>query len=76
MKARVPGGGKGQILHVAKDFDASMRLTVDLTSPVRLVTCREAAELCKKPGARIFWRPNGVVNWMLPELDRAEVLEG
>lgn len=40
------------------------------------VTCREAVELSKKPGARIFWRPGAVVNWMLPELDAAEVLEG
>jgi len=39
-------------------------------------TCREAVELSKRPGARIFWRPGGVINWMLPELDLAQVLEG
>lgn len=38
------------------------------------VTCREAQELCKTVGVRIFWRPGGVVNWMLPDLDVAEVL--
>ena len=39
-------------------------------------TCQAAQELSKQPGARIFWRPNDVVNWMLPELDLAQVLEG
>ncbi len=39
-------------------------------------TCQEAQELSKTIGARIFWRPGGVVNWMLPELDLAQVLEG
>jgi hypothetical protein len=37
-------------------------------------TCQEAKALSKPVGARIFWRPGGVVNWMLPELDLAQVL--
>lgn len=37
-------------------------------------TCREATELCRTIGVRIFWRPGSVVNWMLPELDVAQVL--
>ncbi len=41
-----------------------------------MTTCERAIELCKQPSARIFWRPGGVVNWMLPELDAAEILEG
>jgi hypothetical protein len=40
-----------------------------------VTTCREALEVSKTLGARIFWRPGGVVNWMLPELDVAHVLE-
>jgi hypothetical protein len=38
-------------------------------------TCEKARELSKQPGVRIFWRPGGVINWMLPELDAAQVLE-
>ncbi len=50
---------------------------LQLTNPqTRTITCREAVLLSKQPGARIFWRPGGVVNWMLPELDTAQVLEG
>lgn len=44
-------------------------------STASVTTCREAAALCKKIGVRVFWRPDGVVNWMLPELDVAHVLE-
>lgn len=40
------------------------------------VTCGEAAELSRKPGTRIFWRPFGGVNYKQPETDLAEVLEG
>lgn len=39
-------------------------------------TCQDVLELSKIVGARIFWRPGGVINWMLPELDVAQVLEG
>ena len=39
-------------------------------------TCRAAVDISKSLGARIFWRPDGVINWMLPELDAAQVLEG
>lgn len=46
-----------------------------LASTARITTCREASELSKQSGARIFWRPDGVINWMLPELDVAQVLE-
>jgi hypothetical protein len=42
----------------------------------RTTTCREAVETGKAVGARIFWRPGNVVNWMLPELDVAQILEG
>jgi hypothetical protein len=42
--------------------------------PAGLTTCREAMELNKLPGVRVFWRPGGVVNWMLPELDPAQIL--
>ena len=40
----------------------------------RLVTCAEAVELCKQVGALIFWRPNGVINWLNAGNDRAEIL--
>jgi hypothetical protein len=40
----------------------------------QLVTCREAVELSKRVGVLVLWRPNGIVNWELPELDVAEVL--
>lgn len=43
---------------------------------VTKTTCREAREISKAVGARVFWRPNGVVNWHLPELDEAQILEG
>ncbi len=43
---------------------------------VRMTTCREASTISKRPGARVFWRPEGVINWMLPELDPAQILEG
>lgn len=46
------------------------------TTTVVNSTCREALELSKKIGVRIHWRPHGVENWMLPELDLAQVLEG
>lgn len=42
----------------------------------RTTTCQMAVEICKTPGTRIHWRPNDAVNWMLPELDVAHVLEG
>lgn len=41
----------------------------------RKVTCEVAIEISKTVGARIFWRPGGVINWMLPELDVAEIVE-
>jgi len=40
----------------------------------RLVTCAEAVELCKQVGALIFWRPDGVVNWLDAENNIAEIL--
>jgi hypothetical protein len=43
---------------------------------INVTTCREAVKLSKAPGVRVFWRPGGVVNWMLPELDAAQILEG
>jgi hypothetical protein len=43
---------------------------------VTVTTCREAEVACKQAGSRIHWRPDGAVNWMLPELDAAQVLEG
>lgn len=41
----------------------------------RVTTVKEAIEASKAVGARTFWRPGGVVNWLEPELDVAEVLE-
>jgi hypothetical protein len=41
---------------------------------ISVTTCREAQALCKQTGVRIFWRPGGIVNWMLPELDPAQIL--
>ena len=40
----------------------------------KLVTCAEAVELCKQVGALIFWRPNGVINWLNAGNDSAEIL--
>jgi hypothetical protein len=41
----------------------------------RLTTCQAAAEHGRQVGARIFWRPGGVVNWSLPDYDAAEILD-
>lgn len=38
-------------------------------------TCEAASALCKEVGSRIFWRPDGVINWTLPGYDLAQVLE-
>ncbi len=46
------------------------------STATRTTTCREAVELSRKVGVCIHWRPNDVVNWMLPELDAAQVMEG
>lgn len=42
----------------------------------QLTTCDRAAELGRTMGARVYWRPNGVINWMLPGMDPAIVVEG
>lgn len=41
----------------------------------KVTTVKEAIEASKQVGARVFWRPGGVVNWLAPDLDTAEVLE-
>ena len=41
-----------------------------------LTTCEHAVMLSKTVGARIFWRPGGIINWMLPGMDPAEIVEG
>jgi hypothetical protein len=50
-------------------------LIVLAQSLVTNTTCRDAVDKGHEVGARVFWRPGGVVNWTLPELDRAQVLE-
>lgn len=36
-------------------------------------TCAEAQKLSKIPGTKVFWRPNGAVNYKEPGTDLADV---
>lgn len=38
-------------------------------------TVGQAREISKQVGARIFWRPNGVINHAAPDSDVAHIVE-
>ena len=40
------------------------------------MTVGQARTASLETGSRIFWRPDGIVNWLHPDDDLAERLEG
>lgn len=48
----------------------------DSVPTITTTTCEAAREISKQPGARIFWRPGGVIDWTMPDYDPTQILEG